>query len=304
MRGPLWGRAKRGDSSEEEKFCDTHHKLGRGCSKRSALLPATLGPHFGALHRITIMAYSKKRKYAKRAKTYKRMGRRSRTKKTPLRTLVRREIHRLAENKVVQNESAAYFVTNPIGAGQIYNMLPLISQGTGVSNRTGNRIRVMKFVVKIMFNIFNNVASLPCHFDMYILKYKNANQQTGIPTNAYTELLQSNNGFTAYTGFQTDYMRSINDDQWTLIKKRRTLLFNPNNTQNFAGATAQINPMRYVVYDLTKDVKKLWMYDDTTNTCTNEQLWICVGCTQSDGGVLIGNVGTYQWLSELQYEDM
>lgn len=252
------------------------------------------------------MKYYKKRK-ASKTRTYKKRPIRAKKKKTTLRTLVRREIHRLAENKINTYESVAYYVQQPIVEARTYSIIPFINQGTGVSNRVGNRIRVISFKMKMICNVFNGVTNqLPSFFDVYIFKYKNWSQQNGttLPAGAMNEFLQVNNSSQGYTGVSTDYMRSVNDDQFRLLHKRRVYLFNPINTASYYGGTAQIQPMRMLYFDLIKDIKKTLEYDDASNTITNDNLWIGVGSTQQDGSVLIGNIGTYQFMTELKYEDM
>lgn len=254
------------------------------------------------------MKYYKKRKYAKKKRTYKYRGvRKAKAKKSGLRSLVRREIHRMAENKTNIIDSGTFIVKNFIGNTEVMSLLPTISQGTGVSNRTGNKIRVMNFKLKLIMNIFNLTAPTyqPFFFDVYIFKYKNWNQSMGSPpTGAMNEFLQVNNTSTSYGGFSSDYMRPVNDDQFQLIKKRRFHLYNPSNTASYYGGTATIMPVRMATFDLTKYVKKQWIYDDTTSTINNDHLFIAVGATQQDGSSANINIGSYQWMSELKYEDM
>lgn len=252
------------------------------------------------------MKYYKKRKNGKRKRTLRKYATKKKGKKASLRTTIRREIHRMAENKSSLNDSVVYYVTQAITDGRCYNLIPTINQGTGVSNRTGNRIRVLSFKVKVIMNVFNGSATqLPSFFDLYIFKYKNWSQQLGsLPAGSMNEFLQVNNSSTAYSGISTDYMRPINDDQFKLVRKKRAYLFNPINTGGFYGGTAIIQPQKMCMFDLTKDIKKLLQYDDSANTVTNDNLFITVGSTQQDGSVLIGNIGSYQFLTELKYEDM
>lgn len=220
--------------------------------------------------------------------------------------MVRKEIHRLAENKINQFDSATYFFLQPITTSNTYSLLPFIGQGVTNSTRTGNKIRVIKFTVKLLFYAYIQApGSVPTYVDVYIFKYKNYSQQLGtLPSGAMNEFLDVNNTSTAYSGISTDYLRTVNQDQFTLCFKKRMLLFNPNNSANTVAITTNAPCARNITLDLTKYIKKNLVYDDSINTCTNDQLFIGVGSTQVDGSILLGNVGTYQWLSEFKYEDM
>lgn len=252
------------------------------------------------------MAKYRKKKYAKRyrKKTYRKYTKKA--KKSSIRSVVRKEIHRLAENKINQFDSVTYYFTQPILTGQAYNLLPAVNLGTGASSRIGNKIRIIKFTVKLLFYIFHQAAgSLPSYADLYIFKYKNYSQALGsLPANAMNEFLDANNSSTAYSGISTDYLRTINSDQFTLCFKKRMLLFNPDMSTGTLAGTAQIPCSRNITLDLTKHIKKTLVYDDADNKCSNDNLFIAVGSTQVDGSVLLGNVGTYQWLTEFKYEDM
>lgn len=252
------------------------------------------------------MAKYRKRKYAKRyrRKTYRKYTKKA--KSSSLRSVVRKEIHRMAENKINQSESTTYFFTQPIVTGQAYNLLPTINQGTGSSNRIGNKIRVLKFSIKLLFYTFIQApGTVPTYVDLYIFKYKNYSQALGsLPANAMNEFLDVNNSSGAYSGISTDYLRTINTDQFTLLYKKRMQMFNANNSVNTIAITSSIPCSRNISIDLTKHLKKNLVYDDADNKCSNDQMFIAVGSTQVDGSVLLGNIGTYQFLSEFKYEDM
>ena len=57
-------------------------------------------------------------------------------------------------------------------------------------------------------------------------------------------------------------------------------------------------------FDITKHVKKTWMYEDALSQVNNDNLWLAIGATQTDGTSLGSSViGNYQFISEIKYKD-
>lgn len=242
----------------------------------------------------------KKRSYKPRPKMAK--------KKYTVRSLVRREIKRMAEDKLIQTDLGPYNMYQYIDAATTYNLLPTISQGTGQANRIGNKIRVTKAVLRMALTIFNqSVTYGPTYVDVYIHKYRNWSALQGtLPPSSMNDFLQVGNSSTSYSGVMTDWLRPVNSDQFQLVFKKRIYLYNPLNSTSVSGSTSSINPSRTLVIPLTKHLKKLVMYDDTQNLPTNDQLWLSVGCTQMDGNSLPAAtvMGKYQAIVDFRYEDM
>lgn len=214
--------------------------------------------------------------------------------------IVRREF----ETKSNQITTSPVLVESFIGASQVLDLQMVIPRGTGESDRVGNRIKPIKYTVKMWMECFNQSAGTsPTYFDIYIFKYKSNSGSIAPGSAEMNRFLNADNSAQQYLGLITDGLRAINDDLFTLVAKRRVLLFNPFNSTNHLAATSSLQPSRTFHFDVTKHVKKTWMYDDGTNLPTNDNLWMAVGSTQSDGTTLIGTTGRYQCICECKYKD-
>lgn len=208
------------------------------------------------------------------------------------------------ETKRDQQTTASTTVESFISNTNITQLNPIITQGTGESNRIGNRIKPVRFTLDVALQCFNQAAGVaPTYFDVYVFKYKVANDPIGPSSGDMNRFLDNDNSATQYVGLITDGLRKLNDDLFQLVAKRRVLLFNPFNSTNHLAATSSLNPCKTMRFDLTKHVKKTWVYDDNTGLVINDNLWMAVGSTQSDGSTLIGSTGSYQAIMSVSYKD-
>jgi len=188
---------------------------------------------------------------------------------------------------------------------QVVNLIPDIAQGTGQSNRVGNRITPTRLTAKMSLYCYNqNPGTPPTYFDMYIFKFKGATQEGGVPSAADMNLfLQADNSATQYTGAAVSGLRPINSDMFTLLSKKRVTLFNPFNAVGQISSTANVNPHRTISWNLTKHIKSTWIYDDNSTLLTNDSLYIAVGCTQTNGVLLGAGCGEYYMMVDVSYKD-
>jgi len=282
-------------------------------SKRSALLPRPLRcQHLGATeHIITIMAYKRKRTTYKSKRYAKRSSRRS-TKRYPKRTLdraIKQVVRRHMETKCNQGTSAQINVNNIIAADDCYFLYPSITQGTGQSERIGNKIQPVYFNVKLLISC-NDVKGIiasptPTYFDIYIFKLKQQNAYAGPPTSTdMTKFLQSDNTSISYTGDTLSGLRPVNDDLFTLVTKRRCVLSNMTNSTATLNIGAPVMPARTYSFNLTKHVKKTIIFDDNNGLMSNDNMFIAVGSSQMDGTSTGESLtGRYHLMVEMKYKD-
>lgn len=210
-----------------------------------------------------------------------------------------------------QETPAAQLISSTITNTEVFNLLPAITQGTGEASRVGNRIRPTYMQVKIaiiaanMNAVYSGASST--YFDLYIFKYKGANQGGGVPTATdMNKFLQDDNTSQSYNGQILDGLRPINSDLFTLIKKRRLTLNNIFNTSvlNMSGYYQSVNPQKTLTFNLTKYLKKSLIYDDNSSLVMNDNMYIAIGSTQCDGTTVAGfSTGTYQYFTNLKYKD-
>lgn len=223
-----------------------------------------------------------------------------------VRSIVRRAVKRHIEDKQKSIEFGPLQIYQSIGAGDCYQLLPNLKQGADQETRVGNKVSPTKMLFSISINVYNQAVSYtPTYVDLYIFKYKGWSASLGtLPAPSMNQFLQAGSGSTSYTGITTDYLRPVNTDQFQLVYKRRLLMYNPLNTTTIQASTSSINPNRSFTIDLSKAVKKLLTFDDTqTDLPTNDQLWFCVGSTQTDGAIITTPVGRWSAISTLYYED-
>lgn len=213
------------------------------------------------------------------------------------------------ERQLTRGESVADVVYQQIIDTDVYDILPQVAQGAGEGSRVGNRIRPVSLKIKVQlfcYNLGNTIP--PTYFDVYLIKLKAHNQADGLPTLFDMQaFLDDGNTAKGYAGAALDGLRPINTDKFTLVAKRRVMLFNPFNTTGQISSTSTLNPATTLYFDVTKSMKKTFIYNDNNSLAENDSLFICVGATQVDG-VPVGTISTtlmggYRVISNLRYKD-
>lgn len=214
------------------------------------------------------------------------------------------------ENQLTRGEATPITVVQQITDLDVYDIIPPIAQGSGEAARIGNRIKPVKFTLKVQLHIFNlGALTVPTYFDIYIFKSKSRMQADGTPTLFDMQnFLQDDNGAKQYLSASLDGCRPLNSDKFRLVAKRRVMLFNPYNATNQISSTATLNPSTTLFFDLTKDIKKTLVYNDNTTLCENDNLLIACGATQSDGNIYGGGgpsilMGTMRMIANIKYKD-
>lgn len=243
-------------------------------------------------------------------KSYKkRVSRKRKAPRNSVKAVVYRAIRRSIETKYKDIVSPTIAVYNTITDANVFSICPAVVQGITQSTRNGNRINPVSFKLKINLTCLdakNILASpSPTYFDIYIFKFKGSNQEGGPPNAAdMTFFLQDDNSAVPYAGISTDGLRPINSDMFTLCYHKRIVLSNMSSATATAGFYQTYNPNRCLSFNLTKHIKKTWMYDDNSALVTNDNLLLAIGATQTDGVSLgASQIGKYECLGWLAYKD-
>lgn len=251
---------------------------------------------------------------AKRKRSFKRSYRR-RTRKVPktsknasksnLVRLIKTVVNRQIESKERQITIGPITVRQLISDLNVVTLMPGIAQGTGETNRIGNSVKPVSCRLKMSLYCFNQgVTTPPTYFDIFIFKTKFINENAGSPSALDMQLfLDNNNGATSYDGDTFDGIRPLNDELFKLCVRKRIMLFNPFNATNQLSSTASVNPSRTVTFDLTKYVKSVLQFDDNTILATNDNLYLAVGTTQTDGVKNSIDYGSYSALVDWKFKD-
>lgn len=218
---------------------------------------------------------------------------------------VNRVVSRNIETKMNDVERTQNSIYGIISNNEVYSLLPSLSMGTGEGNRIGNKVNCKNLSLRLSLYCYNQSSTTPpVYFDIYIFKSKNKQVGGGQPTSTDMAMfLEDGNSSKQYVGTSLDGMRYLNDEMFSLCKKKRICLYNPYSTA--LSATASINPHRSITLNLTKFVKNTWMFNDTTNTIENDNLYIAIGATLTSGATLPANsvFGDYSYLIQAKYKD-
>jgi len=233
--------------------------------------------------------------------------------KTPkaLNRAIKAIVRRQMETKMNQDTPSAKNIFNFITNTEVFSLFPVISQGTGQASRVGNKISPTYFQLKLAIIAANMngvyVGASSTYFDIYIFKWKGANQEGGQPASSdMTQFLQDDNSAQSYDGQILDGLRPVNSDMFTLLKKKRITLNNIFNTTvgQMAGYYQSVSPQRTLTFNLTKYLKKTLIYDDNNTNVINDNMYIAIGGTQTDGtNVTTSVMGSYQFFTNLKYKD-
>lgn len=221
--------------------------------------------------------------------------------------MVKRMIRRSVETKHNQGVSSPINIDQPITGADAINLLPFVQQGTGEASRIGTRINPVSLTIKLALNCLDAKGIMafpsPTYFDIYIFKLKSGTGSAPTDT-LMAQFLQDDNTDTSYIGAITDGLRPINDNLFSLKVKRRVCLTNQTNATASVASQAFINPNKTLYFNLTKALKKMWIYDDDSSLPINDNLWICIGSTQTDGSSLgTSNIGRYSMVTSFKYKD-
>lgn len=214
-------------------------------------------------------------------------------------------VRRMAETKQFQHEINRQFFDYQIDTTDVISLMPQLTQGTTQSTRIGNKVSPVSVRLKLSLTVsyFGGNAS-PTYVDVYIFKMKSKDFYSGKPTNAdMSSFLQDGSAATPYVGAELDGLRPVNSDMFTIVSHKRITLFNPNTATATYAFVGSINPNKALTYNLTKFYKKALIYDDNTSDTTNDNLYLAVGGSQTDGSIPAVNYGTVAGLLDFRYKD-
>lgn len=249
------------------------------------------------------MRYSKKYLVKKPKKT--------RTKRTSSKKTINKVVKRVLRSEIETKTANTFFFTpfvNPvIDAINVFSLIPNnIAHGTGNASRIGNVISVVN--AKVKFSISAAMLGTgfgPLYFDIYVFKTKA--RVTMPPTSSEMgRFLESGNSSIQYTSNPLDGMRDLNPALFTKCIRKRIRLYNQLNTTNYYASASDIPQSRQFSLDITKFLKKKWIYDDNLNTPYNDNLYMAIGCTKCDNTTFVSattNCGDYAALVDLKYKD-
>lgn len=254
-------------------------------------------PKFTAKGKITLNKSRKMRKSSRKTRKLR--------PSLAVKQYVNRVVSRKIETKINDVEKLANVVYGYIDNTMVYSLLPAISQGTGEGSRIGNKVNCVGLNLRMNLYCYNQSNTTPpVYFDIYIFKCKNKNVGGGLPTSAdMVQFLEDGSTSKQYVGTSLDGMRYLNNDLFTICIHKRVVLYNPYSTS--IATTASINPSKMFNFNLTKFVKNTWLINDGGQTIENDNLYIAIGATLTNGVTLpiATTLGQYDYLIQAKYKD-
>lgn len=261
--------------------------------------------------------YAKRRVASKATKSKKRTAYTRRSNSNRILTrVVKKVLHSQIENKkvlsLIQNQTIASYLVLP----GLYTV-PLIpytniAQGTGQSDRIGNKIKTMKCMLHYILTPYPQSVTLnpvprPHNVIIMIGKVKNAKPQLPIASD-YAQLYELNNAGAAPSGTLLDCCLPVNKDYFTIYKKviHKVGYESFNNAgvsptqQHYANNDYKLNIIGNI--DITKHCPKTLIFNDSTQQPQNDGLYMWAFCVPSDGSayaaltpILMTNVIKYEY---------
>jgi len=270
-----------------------------------------------------IMAYFKRKKPAYKSKKTafkKKSGYKS--KKPNLKSMIKKEISRQAENKSSELYVASQNIYNKSSASFTASVFPIspftgglqIDQGVSASQRIGNKIKIKSLifdatVFPTLYNATTNPAPQPYQVKFWFY-YDKLNPTSLSPPD--TSFLQLGGSNLALQGNLIDLSAPVNKDRWRVLATRTVKIGYASNSgtgvsvvsQSFTNNDFKLN-QRFRI-DLTNHVIKNVVYNDNNTVPTTRALYCIAECVNSAsnavGAAYIPIEMAYTLC--LQYEDM
>lgn len=179
--------------------------------------------------------------------------------------------------------------TGPVGFNSSFNILPVISQGTGQAQRVGNRVApVGKLLIRgSLLALPTSAATNPCANCPFYVRVVIWRHKASMTTVTNSDILDDNItlGGTPFAGTIDDLMLPYNKDKY-LIGASRTYKLQPNAT---VGTFSQENLSKYPVSRMFKiyvPLPKHITYNDLSADPSNVRWYMSAGVVNMDGSLL------------------
>lgn len=175
--------------------------------------------------------------------------------------------------------------TTSKGLTTAISIIPLITQGTTVSNRIGNRINVKSLNIRMVLEARpvqtnNAIEGLP--FYVRVVFY---NRKDSMTNNTNDTILDLGGSSTAFTFSNASLLLKYNTDLFNIISSK-TYKMAPCQGMTDAGVSSERNPPNGFVSHVLKTFKikcpKRLQYDDTSSNPMH-RIYCAIGVVNADG---------------------
>lgn len=259
--------------------------------------------------------FRNKRRYRRRYSKAKKSS-----KKVATRGYVKRLLHKEIENKYFVTFAANQQVyiqanTAPVAGAGLIDLIPDCALGNSSSNRIGNKIKVTRARLDMVFNINPYVAVtnpyVPgVYVKIWIFRLRTSNISSGPTLGEWQSFFQGNGTNIAFQGSELDLTLQMNSDIYEPIKTKTLWLSNTGNSSQVPQATStQFSTGKSSMkcsFDITKALGTLIYNDTVINAVLNKNLWCVIQPIYSQYTPTTGNAlnpinVTYS--SHVHYED-
>lgn len=268
------------------------------------------------------MAFRKKFSKKTFRKNGKRPVRAKRSRKvSSLRKLVKKEISRAAETKIIQAENMGLNLNGANSgnfASNIWTLGPSpampISQGTGVGNRIGNRITTRRLTVKghivpLPYNEFTN--GVPQPYVVKLVMFYDKTSPTGMP-NPTTNFFQINNNNRGFTGDLVDMDWPVNVDRYRILATKTLKVgYSASNFTGYAPTYQAFQNNDFKMngrfsFNLTKHFPKVVTFDENSSTSTSRPIFMMAFFAAGSGTIVTNTQIPLQlsYMQEYHFDDM
>ncbi|AYP28794.1 MAG: putative capsid protein [Virus sp.] len=254
-----------------------------------------------------------KRKAVRARRPYKRVPRKRSGGRQAITKIVKSVLSRQAENKAWFDYGANQSITC-VASGPFIskNLIPVLSQGVGKSQRVGNEVRVKSGFVRGHVNIlpFENTTNnlpVPCYVKMWVCSYKTLNSNGVSGTNQGTAFFDIVNGSIGPQGNMLDIDFTVNKDSWVLHGTKTVKLGSA-----YPSATGPVGSSGYYdnspmsapfSFNFGKYIKTL-KYDDATTVATNRNMFLSFQVVPANGATGSGQImAEFHYTTRVEYED-
>lgn len=225
-----------------------------------------------------------------------------------LKRWVTQKLNELGDNKFTSQTSALTSFNSAItSAGELYNLLPDLSQGDNDYQRTASRVKVNYLTVEGMIKITNTAtAPEPKEVILYMLEDKVQTDASQLSSLGTPNFLNNNGLSQNMDGTFATMSLPVDTERFKVLKKVRVRL-----TQNYMPASTQSGVIDNgavlyhhfrIKFNWSKSKSKTMIYRNASDTQpVNRNYFFCLGYVNYSGAVDVALQNATLQLTRLMY---
>lgn len=260
------------------------------------------------------MRYVRRTTRTTKVKRTRRITRKSGYARKNIAKVVKGILSRQAENKVWADYGINQSITSAVSSVMTNkNLLPTLSNSTGISGRIGNQVMVKSGYIRGHVNVLpydatTNNQTLPVYVKMWIVSARQINTTALSATSIASTFFEIGGASAGPQGNMLDIDFSINKDAWIVHYSKTCKIgvgaitsTGPIGTNSYYDNSPMSVPF---YFNFGKKLKTL-KYDESTTSPTNKSLWIVFQAVSADGTSPSAQTkAEFHYTTRVEYEDM